>query len=164
MNEGQVLTIERAFDIDALSSFMCGIREIDQLIHKKEGGLLSFITEVPCEFYIVKNGDYPIALFVLSTRTITILNERYNSLEIDFIAVREDWQRKGIGTIIINLAENNAYEAEFPFLTTAAFFNKRYDASGFYEKCGFIRNGEKSGNTIPMYKYLKPLPSSTEDV
>lgn len=68
MSGGQELTIERAFDIDALSSFMCGAREIDQLNH----------------------------------------------------------------------------------------LNKRYDASGFYEKNGFIKNGEKIENTIPMYKYLEP--------
>ena len=156
MNTEYEFIIERAFDIDALSSFFCGVREIDQLIHKKEGGLLSFISEVPCEFYVMRYGDSPIAIFVFSNRMISIQDERYNSLEIDFIAVREDWRRKGIGTKIIDLAEQSAREADFPFLTTASFINKRYDASGFYEKCGFIRNGPKAGNTIPMYKYLEP--------
>ena len=156
MNTEYEFIIERAFDIDALSSFLCGVREIDQLIHKKEGGLLSFISEVPCEFYVMKDGDSPIALFVISNRTISIQDERYNSLEIDFIAVRKDWQGKGIGTKILQLAEQNAREADFPFLTTASFINKRYDASGFYVKYGFIKNGQKAGNTIPMYKYLEP--------
>ena len=62
------LTIERAFDTNALSLFNCGVREIDQLIHKKTGGLSSFIKEVPCEFYIVKANEDPVALFVLSNR------------------------------------------------------------------------------------------------
>ena len=48
------LTIERAFDTNALSLFNCGVREIDQLIHKKTGGLSSFVSEVPCEFYVAK--------------------------------------------------------------------------------------------------------------
>lgn len=157
MSGGEVLTIERAFDIDALSKFNCGVREIDQLIHKRTGGLLSFITEVPCEFYLVKQGETVIALFVLSNRTITIHEERFNSLEIDFIAVRDDWRGKGIGTMILSIAEQNAREAEYPFLTTAALINKRYDASGFYEKCGFVRNGNRVGNTIPMYKFLLEL-------
>lgn len=39
MNEAYEFTIERAFDIDALSLFMCGVREIDQLIHKIEGDM-----------------------------------------------------------------------------------------------------------------------------
>ncbi|MBQ4284968.1 MAG: GNAT family N-acetyltransferase [Bacteroidales bacterium] len=155
MSEGNDIVIERAFDIEALSLFNCGVREIDQLIHKKQGGLLSFICEVPCEFYIIRKDESPIALFVLSNRTITVKDERYNSLEIDFIAVREDWRNKGIGTAILNIAEQNAREADFSFMTTAAFINKRYDASGFYEKCGFVKNGEKTGNTIPMYKYLQ---------
>lgn len=155
MRESQVLTIERAFDTDALSSFNCGIREIDQLIHKKEGGLRSFVSEVPCEFYLIKLDDISIALCVLSNRTISILGKRYNSLEIEFIAVREDWRGKGIGTMVIRLVEQNAREAEYPFLTTAAFVNKRYDASGFYEKNGFIKNGKKVDNTIQMYKYLE---------
>lgn len=92
MSGGEVITIERAFDIDALSMFNCG--------------------------------------------------------------VRDDWRGKGIGTMILSIAEQNAREAEYPFLTTAALINKRYDASGFYEKCGFVRNGNRVGNTIPMYKFL----------
>lgn len=156
MNEAYEFTIERAFDIDALSLFMCGVREIDQLIHKKEGGLLSFITDIPCEFYIMKAADIPIALFVFSNRTITIQNEHFDSLEIEFIAVSKEWRGKGIGRRILQIAQQNAQEADFLFLTTAAFVNKRYDATGFYENFGFEKNGRKSGNTIPMYKYLGP--------
>lgn len=157
MRDAYEFTIERTFDIDALSLFTCGVREIDQLIHKKRGdGLLNFIINVPCEFYVVKHEGIPIALFVFSNRNITIQDERYDSLEIDFIAVQKDWRGKGIGSHILKLAEKSAREAEFLFLTTAAFTNKRYDASSFYEKRGFVRNGEKQGNTIPMYKYLEP--------
>ena len=157
MAETCELIIERAYDIDALSSFLCGVREIDQLIHKKNGGLLTFISETPCEFYVVKHEDSPIAIFVFSNRIITLQEEKYNSLEIEFIAVRHDWRGKGIGKRILDIAEQTAREADFPFLTTASFINKRYDASGFYTESGFVRNGERSGNTIPMYKYLGPL-------
>ena len=103
MNEAYELVIERAFGIDALSSFLCGVREIDQLIHKKEDGLLSFVTGIPCELYIIKAKDSAIALFVLSNRTITIQGDRYESLEIDFIAVRSDWRWKGLGRTIITI-------------------------------------------------------------
>jgi len=149
------LTIERAFDTEALSFFNSGIREIDLLIHKRStGGLLSFIEEVPCEFYVAKIEEEPVALFVLSDRMVTVENEKYPSLEIDFIAVKQEWRNKGIGARILQLAEQNAKDAEFSFLTTAAFLNKRYSAIGFYEKCGFVKNGDRQGNTIPMYKYL----------
>ncbi len=148
------LSIERAFDTEALSLFNSGVREIDLLIHKRSGGLLSFIEEVPCEFYVAKVEDEPVALFVLSDRMVTVNDEKYPSLEIDFIAVKQEWRNKGIGTHILQLAEQNAKDAEFSFLTTAAYFGKKYSAVGFYEKCGFVRNGDKQGNTIPMFKYL----------
>ena len=148
------LSIERAFDTEALSLFNSGVREIDLLIHKRSGGLLSFIEEVPCEFYVAKVEDEPVALFVLSDRMVTVNDEKYPSLEIDFIAVKQEWRNKGIGAHILQLAEQNAKDAEFSFLTTAAYFGKKYSAVGFYEKCGFVRNGDKQGNTIPMFKYL----------
>lgn len=148
------LTIERAFNTEALSLFNSGIREIDMLIHRRTGGLMSFIEEVPCEFYVARIEDEPVALFVLSDRMVTVDNEKYPSLEIDFIAVKQEWRNKGIGAHILQLAERNARDAEFSFLTTAAFFNKRYSAIGFYEKCGFVKNGDRQGNTIPMFKYL----------
>lgn len=148
------LSIERAFDTEALSLFNSGVREIDLLIHKRSGGLLSFIEEVPCEFYVAKVEDEPVALFVLSDRMVTVNDEKYPSLEIDFIAVKQEWRNKGIGAHILQLAEQNAKDAEFSFLTTAAYFAKKYSAVGFYEKCGFVRNGDKQGNTIPMFKYL----------
>ena len=148
------LTIERAFDTNALSLFNCGVREIDQLIHKKTGGLSSFISEVPCEFYVAKINEEPVALFVLSNRMVSINEDKYPSLEIDFIAVREDWRNKGIGSHILDLARQNANNADFHFLTTAAFLSKKYSAVGFYEKCGFEASGVKKGNTVPMFRFL----------
>ena len=148
------LTIERAFDTNALSLFNCGVREIDQLIHKKTGGLSSFVSEVPCEFYVAKISGDPVALFVLSNRMVSINEDMYPSLEIDFIAVREDWRNKGIGSHILDLARQNANNADYHFLTTAAFLSKKYSAVGFYEKCGFEVSGGKQGNTVPMFKYL----------
>ena len=67
-NENQDLTIERAFNTDALSSFNCGAREIDQLIHKKENGLTSYIANNDCDFYTAKYGDIIVAIFVFKFR------------------------------------------------------------------------------------------------
>ena len=149
------LSIERAFDTDALSLFNCGVRAIDLLIHKRNGGLSSFVSEVPCEFYVAKIKEVPAAVFVFSNRIITVNDEKYPCLEIDFIAVRDEWRNKGIGTHIIQLAEENAKAADFHFLTTAAFFNRKYSAVGFYEKCGFEINGDKQVDTVPMFKFVK---------
>ena len=93
-------------------------------------------------------------MFVLSNRMVSINEDKYPSLEIDFIAVREDWRNKGIGSHILDLARQNANNADYHFLTTAAFLSKKYSAVGFYEKCGFEVSGGKQGNTMPMFKYL----------
>lgn len=150
-------TIERAFNTDALSSFNCGIRQLDQLIHKKTDGLSTYISDNECVFYIVKKGNIIVAIFVFSHSTITIKNEVFDSLEIDFLAVKDGWWGNRIGTKIIEIAEENARQSGFSFLTVDAFFNKKYDASGFYEKNGFTKNDECQDitqDTTPMYKIL----------
>ena len=39
------LIFERAFDIEALSSFNCGVRELDILIHKKREWIAGFYSK-----------------------------------------------------------------------------------------------------------------------
>ena len=131
------INIERAYRTDALSSFFCGVREIDLLIHKKENGLKTFIEQNSCEFYIVSIEQTIIALFIISRRTISIEN-----------------RNKNIGTIVIKQIEIQAKQNGYNFLTVGAFKNKKYNASGFYEKNGFIINGKQEENAIPMLKIL----------
>ncbi|MBR1569402.1 MAG: GNAT family N-acetyltransferase [Bacteroidales bacterium] len=157
MNNNNI-TIERAFNIDGLSSFSCGIREIDLLIHKKgEGGLLWFISHYPCEFYKFMENDKPIAIFVTSKHYVLIEEEARDSVEIDFLAVEKGEQKKGYGSLILNMTEEKCRENDYLFLTVGAFVNKRYNAIGFYEKNGFVINGEKETNAVPMLKYLGPM-------
>ena len=149
------LTIERAYSTDALSSFFCGVREIDLLIHKKNEGLKSFVELNPCEFYVVYDEAHdPVATFVISRRTIMLVDEPSDSIEIDFLAVKKECQAQRIGTILLREVETRAQEDGYAFLTVGAFINKRYSAIGFYEKCGFFVNGKKEGNAVPMIKIL----------
>lgn len=149
------LTIERAYDIDALSSFSCGVREIDQLIHKKRDGLKSFICLNPCECYIVRRQDEPVAVFVVSRRSITVDDSPEDTLELDFLAVKKAFQGKRIGSIVIEQLEARAKEDDYHFITTDAFENRKYSALDFYLKKGFEVIGEKQHNAIPMLKYLE---------
>ena len=89
MNDTKI-TIERTSDYEVLSSFFCGVRELDQLIHKKENGLRSFIEDEDNHMYVVKKEEAPIALFV--EHTALVETENFNTLakEIDFISVRQD--------------------------------------------------------------------------
>ena len=153
---GGELTFERTFETDVLSSFFCGVRKIDQLIHKAENGLSSFIAENQCDFFIVKNNELPIALFVYSESSITLNDAIHPSLELDLIAVRNDYREQGIGKRIIETLEGHARDNGFNFLTVGAYRDKRYSAEGFYSKCGFTRNEEEiaDAHIIPMYKYI----------
>ena len=153
---GGELTFERTFETDVLSSFFCGIRKIDQLIHKSENGLRSFIAENPCDFYIVKDNDAPVALFVFSQSSISVNDSQHPSLELDLIAVRQDYRGLGVGKKIIDTLESHARDNGIGFLTVGAYHDKRYSAEGFYSKCGFIRNEEETAeaNIIPMYKCI----------
>ena len=151
-----LLYFERASDVDALSSFFCGERGIDILIHKKEGGLASFIAEQSCKMYIIYYQNEAVAVVVYSNSSIIVYDDEIPSVEIDFIAVRKDYRKKGIGRIILNTIEKHARQNMFPFMTVDAYYNKRYSAEGFYLKCGFERNaivGEQK-EIIPMLKQL----------
>ncbi len=148
------INIERAYQTDALSTFFCGVREMDLLIHKKQDGLKTYIEQRSCEFYQVTENDTIVALFVITRRTISINKEQEDSLELDFLAVKKEYQRKRIGTIIIEEIEKQARQNGYNFLTVGAFKNKRYSAIGFYEKLGFFINGKQEKNVIPMLKII----------
>lgn len=155
--KGRELTFERTFETGVLSSFFCGVRKIDQLIHKANNGLNSFISENKCEFYIVKSQDEPVALFVFSESSILVNDIEHASLELDFIAVKSEYREMGIGRTIIDTLEEHAKNNNYHFLTVGAYHDKRYSAEGFYLKCGFERNEEEiaNRNIIPMLKYLE---------
>lgn len=69
------LIFERAFDIEALSSFNCGIRELDLLIHKKNNGLRDFVLHNECDTFFVYYNEILVALFVYSNGTFVTDDE-----------------------------------------------------------------------------------------
>ena len=50
------------------------------VIHKKNGGLFSFVAEIPCECYLARVKDEPVAVFVFSNRFISIEEKRYSAI------------------------------------------------------------------------------------
>lgn len=152
--ENNDLIFERASGIEALSSFHCGIRELDLLIHRRAEGLRDFILENNCEAFIVFHQDKAVAVFVYSKGVLVTADGNHDATEIDFIAVREDYQNHGIGTRILNVITLNSIQNDRHFLTVGAFINKRYSAVGFYEKIGFEPIDQRQGNIMPMFKEL----------
>jgi GNAT superfamily N-acetyltransferase len=72
------------------------------------------------------------------------------------VAVREDWQRRGHGKVLLQLAEIFARAAGCDVVRS----NVAVDAVGFYERCGFLRDLSQPVNTdsMPMMKLLGKLP------
>ena len=64
------------------------------LIHKKEGGLLSFLNENETESYSVFYQEEPVAVFVFSDGVLETDAGTYESKEIDFIAVKKEYRGK----------------------------------------------------------------------
>jgi GNAT superfamily N-acetyltransferase len=68
------------------------------------------------------------------------------------VAIREDLQRAGHGTVLLRLAENFARaQACIEMRTNAAV-----EAVGFYERCGYARDvdGSSPPNSVRMWKRL----------
>lgn len=151
-NDG--LVFERASDTEALSSFHCGVRELDLLIHKKEGGLGNFLQENACEAFLVYHDGVPVAVFVYSNSVLATEDGDYAATEIDFIAVKKEYRDQGIGRKILEVISQNSRQNDRNFLTAGAFCNKKYSALGFYQKCGFEQLSERQGNIVPMFKEL----------
>ena len=68
----------------------------------------------------------------------------YPTLEIDYLAVREDVRGRGYGTCVIAELSNRARESGCFFLTVDAYHVKGYSAIPFYEKQGFFALQELS--------------------
>lgn len=148
------LIFERAFDIEALSSFNCGIRELDQLIHKKNNGLRDFVLHNECDTFFVYYNEILVALFVYSNGTFVTDDGNYEATEIDFLAVRKEYRNNNIGRNIIEKISEYSLINDRGFLTVGSFCNDKYSAQEFYQKCGFEQISEKQGNIVPMFKEL----------
>lgn len=152
--DNKELFFERAYSNEALSSFNCGVREIDQLIHKRSEGLNDYIKDENYESFIVYVDELPVAVFVYGNGILQTNEGDFESIEIEFIAVREEYRGKHIGTKIIEKIEETALKAGIHFLKVGAFFNKKYSAEEFYIRNHFEQLSDKSANIIPMFKEI----------
>jgi len=164
------LYFERAKDVSVLSKFYCGVTAIDNFVHSSEKGLQKYLDHHLSNLWIVKNEEKLVAFFAISSDTISLnyqdryfmkmgktikphidadfINEfwekdKYPSIGIDFFAVEQNSQHRGIGKFIINqiaqkvLSDNLAASL---FLTVDAYHSKEYSAIGFYKKCDFVQS------------------------
>lgn len=157
------LVYERTDDASVLSDFYCDIQEMDDFIHLRLQTRLD--RKDGLQFFVVKEGDFIVALTAIKESTIELHVEREGVfsaavLEIEYLAVRSDLQRKHIGKQIVEWIENDAIR-DFPgtkFLSVRAFYDKDIDYSAvpFYRSCGFrvIQRPHPMANNVKMAKKL----------
>lgn len=172
-------------DSSVLSSLYCGIDEMDEYIHSS---LQMSIDARFCKAYSVSLNREIVAFFALNYDSLEldvqaaydllhkehapididlkyeeIFKEKqsYPALEISYIAVSKDFQRKDIGTRIVDEVFQMVREraiAGCQFVTVMAYDKVRYSAKGFYQKLGFNEIGRGSADTIRMYRPVYTLP------
>lgn len=188
------IVIEPIDDCSVLKDFHCGIDEMDSFIHNR---LQSSVDNHYCKPYIAKIQSKIIAFFALSFDAIKFdtgdmeelfagipigdiptvtedykedfkLKLHHPALEITFLAVSKDFQKRGIGKTLIEEIAKKAIEQDFAgceFLTVEALCTKEYNAVNFYNKCHFAAYEPfKQGiNTVRMYRILYYNSLSDED-
>lgn len=155
------LIIERADETSVLSDFTCGLKSMDDFIHNTETGLQLYVKLGITNLWIVKDNDRIVALFALSKNVLRLSSsdkpvleaqgmsiaesifetkETYPSVEIDYLAISKDYQRKNLGIFLINKIAERAITDVFSatmFLTVEAIDTPEYSAVPFYKKCDF---------------------------
>ena len=163
---------------DILKSFNCGIHNMDIFIHSSLDSLIQ--QNKKYSLFIVEDDEVIVGMYVISTGHLVdsdgVFHEipegepwiylgkelqvqdaqRYETQEIDYLAVREDLLKTGIGTAIIRKLSQDAMEKGYYFLTVDAYHDSQYSAIPFYEKMGFFALEEYSEekNTLRMAKVL----------
>jgi len=166
--------LERLKETDDLSSFFCGVKSLDDCIHTD---FWQHVRENKASVLGIKSNDKLIAIFSIGLNNLVLdrddvedvnmlrkesdqitVNSDGNvvvkSLEIYFLAVNVEFQRKGIGSVIIDTITDFVEKKykEIRFISLDALNS----AVEFYVKNEFNRAELPIPNnpTIRMYKVL----------
>lgn len=166
--------LERLDEKDDLSSFFCGVDSLDDCLHSD---FWHQVRENKAVVYCVRSKNILIAIFSIGLNNLELdrddvedvnmsleepiqfeINPNGNvavkSLEIYFLAVNEEFQHNGIGSVVIDtiteFLETKYNEIRFVSLDALK------SAVGFYQKNGFNRAEFDIPNnpTLRMYKVL----------
>ena len=161
--ERHELDYERTDDVSVLSDFYCGIDEMDEHIHKR---LQSDIdSEINSETFIIRNDGEIVATTTIVKKDIEIEvpdgKFSLEAMEIEYLAVRKDMQRKGIGKQILAWIERKVYDEckEIRYLSVCAYIDvdTKYTAEPFYAKSQFMPNSKPHplANHVKMVKIIR---------
>lgn len=155
------LVYERIDEISVLSNFYCGIEKMDNFIHNNLEKRLS--ENDGLEFFLVKMDESIVALVALKKSYIELrIKEavRLDSLEIEYLAVKKECQKKHIGTQILSWVQDRVdiFFKESHLLSVRAYrdIDTGYTAESFYKSCGFkvVKEPHPLADNVIMAKRL----------
>ena len=181
------LTIRILDNVSQLDDFNCGIKAMDDFIHS---GLANSVRNHYCNLYSVTLENEIVAMFSLSFDSLeldldsleeildnqsssnkpnlssnyvdTFLSKHhYPALEISYLAVKENYRRKGIGKAVVDSIAEMAQRqktAGCMFLTVEAYIEEDYSAVPFYNACHFepCEYKKPDKETLRMFRTLFP--------
>lgn len=188
------MEIRRLDNMGELKGFKCGIQVMDDFIHSR---LAESVRNHYCTPYALYDDNSMIAFFALSFDSLELDSDdkeelqsgisstgrpdisdeyedtffakpRYPSMDIAYLAVRQDCRGKGIGSsivdYIIELARSQKL-AGCQFLTVEALAMADYSAVRFYYSCGFAPSEPRKPykDTLRMFYTLYPADAEYSD-
>lgn len=181
------LTIRILDNVSQLDDFNCGIKAMDDFIHS---GLANSVRNHYCNLYSVTLDNEIVAMFSLSFDSLeldldsleeildnqsssnkpnlssnyvdTFLSKHhYPALEISYLAVKENYRRKGIGKAVVDSIAEMAQRqktAGCMFLTVETYIEEDYSAVPFYNACHFepCEYKKPDKETLRMFRTLFP--------
>ena len=181
----QELHIKPLEDFDCLSLFSSGVESMDKFIRSD---FRVSVENHYCSAYVVKYKQEIVAIFALSFDSLDLDSDdkedldtgmssagtpnidwnyrntfyakpRYPALDIAYLAVQQEWRKRGVGSRLIETIAERARSQNFAgcqFLTVEALATKEYSAVGFYSRCGFAPNEQRNPrkDTLRMFRTL----------
>ena len=168
-----------------MKDFYCGVSKMDEFIH---GNLEASLQNDYCKAYSVRNENKElVAFFALSFDSLQLdLDDiedlqngwsdtsipqptqdyfrtfwskvHYPALEISYLAVSKKYQKRHIGTQILEAIDEMAHQQQFAgcqFLTVGAYVSNEYSAVPFYSRNHFAKlSPVPIHDTLRMYHNL----------
>lgn len=162
MTQNHKIIFERVENASSLSSFYCGLKQMDDFIHDLKSGLNLYVELGLTNLWTVKIGEDVVAIFALSKSVLTLNSDdrrylagdglkmdevifenkdNFPAIEIDYLAVSEKHRERKIGSFILNEIAMKACSDQLSatmFLTVEALVIPGvYSAVEFYKKNSF---------------------------
>lgn len=162
MTQNHKIIFERVENASSLSSFYCGLKQMDDFIHDLKGGLNLYVELGLTNLWTVKIGVDVVAIFALSKSVLTLNSDdrrylagdglkmdeaifenkdNFPAIEIDYLAVSEKHRERKIGSFILNEIAMKACSDQLSatmFITVEALVIPGvYSAVEFYKKNSF---------------------------